>query len=48
MIESRLQLYTILAGLGVAVGVFVVLIFVSAPYGRDGDGFLLQRRQRFH
>jgi 3-oxo-5-alpha-steroid 4-dehydrogenase 1 len=34
MIESRLQLYTILAGLGVAVGVFVVLIFVSAPYGR--------------
>jgi 3-oxo-5-alpha-steroid 4-dehydrogenase 1 len=32
--ESRAHFFLILAGLGVALGVFITLFFVSAPYGR--------------
>jgi 3-oxo-5-alpha-steroid 4-dehydrogenase 1 len=34
MSEGKLNLFLILSGLAVAVGVFVALFFVSAPYGR--------------
>src|SRR5512146_2272598 len=38
MTEGQIQIILILAGLGAAVGVFVALFFVSAPYGRHFHG----------
>ena len=34
MSENQFYLLIVLAGLGVAAGVFVALLFVNAPYGR--------------
>jgi len=34
MIEGKLNFFVALGGLGLAVGVFVALFFVTAPYGR--------------